>query len=192
MRLADLVFLIVVGNLILFGGLTVWGLRRALREISPRIRTLAWALVAVSVAFVLFSLTRLALIAIGLGWIPGRLSQFLDSGWVLVQSVITLGVGVFAVVVIRRAARSLRESDRIISVLSERLMGETSLEDFSFTSRELEVLEVIAQGTLSDREISQILYISPATAATHVRNILKKSGVKSRRELVLLLHSEPG
>lgn len=192
MRLADLVFLIVVGNLILFGGLTVWGLRRALRETSPRIRTLAWALVAVSFAFVLFSLTRLALIAIGLGWIPGRLSQFLDSGWVLVQSVITLGVGVFAVVVIRRAGSSLRESDRIISVLSERLMGEMSLEDFGFTTRELEVLEVIAQGTLSDREISQVLYISPATAATHVRNILKKSGVKSRRELVLLLHSEPG
>lgn len=192
MRLADLVFLIVVGNVILFGGLTVWGLRRALREPSPRIRTLAWALVAVSVAFILFSLTRLALIAIGLGWIPGRLSQFLDSGWVLVQSVLTLGVGVFAVVVIRRAAMSLRESDRIISVLSERLLGETSLEDFGFTSRELEVLEVIAQGTLSDREISEVLYISPATAATHVRNILKKSGVKSRRELVLLLHSESG
>lgn len=188
--MADLVFLIVVGNVILFGGLTAWGLRRAMGEISPRIRTLAWALVAVSVAFVLFSLTRLALIAIGLGWIPGRLGEFLDSGWVLVQSVLTLGIGVFAVVVIRRAASSLREADRIVTLLSERLLGEESLADFSFTSRELEVLEVIAQGTLSDREISEILYISPATAATHVRNILKKSGVKSRRELVLLLHSE--
>jgi DNA-binding CsgD family transcriptional regulator len=103
-----------------------------------------------------------------------------------------LGIGVFAVVVIRRAARSLREADRIVSVLSERLRGETSLEDFGFTSRELEVLEMIAQGTMSDREISEVLYISPATAATHVRNILKKSGVRSRRELVLLLHSESG
>lgn len=192
MRLADLIFLIVVGNVILFGGLTVWGLRRALREISPRIRTLAWALVAVSVAFVLFSLTRLALIAIGLGWIPGRLGEFLESGWVLVQSLLTLAIGLFAVVVIRRAAKSLKEADRIVSVLSERLLGETTLEDFGFTSRELEVLEVIAQGTMSDREISDVLYISPATAATHVRNILKKSGVKSRRELVLLLHSESG
>lgn len=192
MRLADLIFLIVVGNVILFGGLTVWGLRRALREISPRIRTLAWALVAVSVAFVLFSLTRLALIAIGLGWIPGRLGEFLESGWVLVQSLLALGIGLFAVVVIRRAAKSLREADRIVSVLSDRLLGETSLEDFGFTSRELEVLEVIAQGTMSDREISDVLYISPATAATHVRNILKKSGVRSRRELVLLLHSESG
>jgi len=191
-QLADLVFLIVVGNVILFGGLTVWGLHRALRETSPRIRTLAWALVAVSVAFVLFSLTRLALIAIAQGWIPGRLAEFLDSGWVLVQSILTLGIGFFAVVVIRRAARSLREADRIVSVLSERLLGESSLEDFGFTSRELEVLEVIAQGTMSDREISEVLFISPATAATHVRNILKKSGVKSRRELVLLLHSESG
>jgi len=149
-------------------------------------------LVAVSVAFVLFSLTRLALIAIAQGWIPGRLAEFLDSGWVLVQSILTLGIVFFAVVVIRRAARSLREADRIVSVLPERLLGESSLEDFGFTSRELEVLEVIAQGTMSDREISEVLFISPATAATHVRNILKKSGVKSRRELVLLLHSESG
>lgn len=170
----------------------MWGFGRARREVSPRIRTLAWALVAVSVAFVLFSLTRLALIAIGLGWIPGRLGEFLESGWVLVQSILTLGIGFFAVVVIRRAARSLKEADRIVSVLSERLMGEGSLEDFGFTSRELEVLEVIAQGTMSDRQISEVLYISPATAATHVRNILKKSGVKSRRELLLLLHSESG
>lgn len=192
MHLADLVFLIVAGNVILFGGLAVWGVRRAVREISPRIRTLAWVLVAVSLAFVLSSLTRLALIAIDQGWIPGRLGEFLNSGWVLLQSLLALGVGIFTVVVIRRAARSLREADRIVSVLSERLLGEASLGDFGFTSRELEVLEVIAQGTLSDREISEILYISPATAATHVRNILKKSGVKSRRELVLLLHSESG
>lgn len=191
-RLADVIFLVVVGNVVLFGGLTVWGLRRALRETSPRIRTLAWALVAVSVAFVLGGLTRLTLIAIGLGWIPGRLSEFLDSGWVLVQSLLTLGVGIFAVVVIRRSAMSLRESERIVSVLSERLLGEMSLEDFGFTSRELDVLEVIAQGTMSDQEISEILSISPATAATHVRNILKKAGLKSRRELVLLLHSESG
>lgn len=34
-------------------------------------------------------------------------------------------------------------------------------------------VEVIAQGTRSDRETSEIHFISPATAATHVRNILK-------------------
>lgn len=190
--MADLVFVVVLANLALFGGLAVWGARRGLGERSPRIRTLFWALVAVSVAFVLFSLTRLALIAIGLGWIPGGLSEFLDSSWVLIQSVLTLVIGVFAVAVIRHTGRSLKEADRIVSVLSERLLGESSLQDFGFTSRELEVLEVIAQGTLSDREISELLYISPATAATHVRNILKKSGVRSRRELVLLLHSESG
>lgn len=188
--MADLLFWIVIGNLVLFGGLAVWSVRYALRERSPRIRTLCWALVAVSVAFVLFGLTRLAFIAIGLGWIPGGLREFLDSGWVLIQSLLALAIGIFAVMVIRRAGRSLREADRIVSLLSERLLGEGSLDDFGFTPRELEVLEVIAQGTLSDNEISEILFISPATAATHVRNILKKSGVKSRRELVLLLHSE--
>lgn len=190
--MTDLIFGIAGANLVLFGGLVAWGVRYVRRERSPRIRALAWTLVAVSVAFVLVSLTRLSLIAIGLGWIPGSLGEFLDSGWVLVQSVLTLGIGILAVLVIQRTGRSLRESERIVSLLSERLMDERSLKDFRFTSRELEVLEVIADGTFSDRDISEILYISPATAATHVRNILKKSGVKSRRELVLLLHSESG
>jgi DNA-binding CsgD family transcriptional regulator len=187
--MADLTFGIVVANLVLFGGLAGWGVRYVRREGSPRIRTLAWALVAVSVAFVLFSLTRLAFFAIAQGWISGQLGEFLDSSWVLVQSLLTLSIGVLAVLVIQRAGRSLRESERVVALLSERLLGEASLEDFGFTSRELEVLQVMADGTLSDREISEILYISPATAATHVRNILKKSGVRSRRELVLLLHS---
>jgi DNA-binding CsgD family transcriptional regulator len=188
--MADLLFWIVIGNLALFGGLAAWSVRYAIRENSPRIRTLAMALAGVSLAFVLFGLTRLAFIAIGLGWVPGRLSEFLDSGWVIIQSVLTLVVGIFAVMVIRQVGRSLAEAERIVSLLSERLLGEGSLDNLGFTSRELEVLELIAQGTLSDKEISEILYISPATAATHVRNILKKSGMRSRRELVLLLHSE--
>jgi hypothetical protein len=113
---------------------------------------LSWALVAVSAAFVLFGLTRLAFIAIGLGWISGRLSEFLDSGWVLFQSLVTLAIGLVAVAVIVRVGRSLREADRIVSVLSERLFGEATLGDFGLTTRELEVLEVIAQGTLSDKQ----------------------------------------
>jgi DNA-binding NarL/FixJ family response regulator len=52
------------------------------------------------------------------------------------------------------------------------------------TSRELEVLEQVAQG-LTSREIGEELYISENTVKNHVRNILDKLGVHTRNEAVL-------
>ena len=65
-------------------------------------------------------------------------------------------------------------------------------QNLDLSVRELEVLAVIAAGKISDQEIGDILFISPSTAATHVRNILKKAGLHDRRQLVLIgLRDEP-
>ena len=48
------------------------------------------------------------------------------------------------------------------------------------------MLAVIAAGKVSDQEIAQTWFISSATAATHVRNILKKAGLHHRRQLRLI------
>jgi ATP/maltotriose-dependent transcriptional regulator MalT len=47
--------------------------------------------------------------------------------------------------------------------------------------REREVLELIRQG-LTNRQIGELLFISPGTAKVHVRNILEKLGARSRTE----------
>jgi DNA-binding CsgD family transcriptional regulator len=47
------------------------------------------------------------------------------------------------------------------------------------TPREVEVLGLVAAGK-SDREIAEVLSVSPRTAAHHVANILAKLGVASR------------
>ena len=53
-------------------------------------------------------------------------------------------------------------------------------------------MAVISTGKVSDQEIAETLFISTATAATHVRNILKKAGLHDRRQLVLIgLQSRP-
>jgi DNA-binding NarL/FixJ family response regulator len=52
------------------------------------------------------------------------------------------------------------------------------------TGRELEVLQLVAEGQTS-REIGVILFISENTVKNHIRNILDKLGLHSRNEAVL-------
>jgi len=55
----------------------------------------------------------------------------------------------------------------------------SSLDDLS--QREVEVLRLLAAGR-SNRDIAEALYISLNTVATHVRNILTKTGTANRTE----------
>jgi len=54
----------------------------------------------------------------------------------------------------------------------------------TLTGREIEVLQLVAQGYTS-REIGDHLFISENTVKNHVRNILDKLGLHSRNEAVL-------
>src|ERR671910_80468 len=54
----------------------------------------------------------------------------------------------------------------------------------SLTERELDVLKLVAKG-LSNREISEELFISENTVKNHVRNILEKLHLHSRMEAVV-------
>ena len=58
---------------------------------------------------------------------------------------------------------------------------------YGLTEREIEVLRALAAGN-SNREIGELLYISPATAARHVANIYNKLGVDSRARAVASAH----
>jgi len=53
------------------------------------------------------------------------------------------------------------------------------------TEREVEVLTLVARG-LSNSEIANQLFISPATAKTHVAHLLAKLNARDRVQLVIM------
>ena len=55
------------------------------------------------------------------------------------------------------------------------------------TEREREVMSLVAQG-LSNAEIATRIFVSPATAKTHVGRVLTKLGVHDRAQLVMLAY----
>lgn len=58
-------------------------------------------------------------------------------------------------------------------------------EELGITPRELEVLELIAQG-MSNREIAQKLFVSENTVKTHSSRVFDKLGAKRRTQAVQL------
>jgi DNA-binding NarL/FixJ family response regulator len=57
----------------------------------------------------------------------------------------------------------------------------------SLTEREVEVLALVARG-LSNHEIGTELYVTPATAKTHVSRLLMKLGARDRAQLIVLAY----
>jgi ATP/maltotriose-dependent transcriptional regulator MalT len=59
------------------------------------------------------------------------------------------------------------------------------LEKLEITPRELEILELIAQG-LSNREMAEKLFVSENTVKTHCSRVFDKLGAKRRTQAVQL------
>jgi len=64
-------------------------------------------------------------------------------------------------------------------------VSDTTSDDRVLTSREQQVLELVAEG-LSNGQIAERLYISRKTVSVHVSAILRKLGAASRTEAVRL------
>jgi DNA-binding CsgD family transcriptional regulator len=85
----------------------------------------------------------------------------------------------------------LGRAQSMVDAISDRLPSQVSERAADLSVREHEVLDVIRQGVLSDLDIGEALHISRATAATHVQNILRKTGLHDRRSLMLLRPERP-
>jgi NarL family two-component system response regulator LiaR len=62
-------------------------------------------------------------------------------------------------------------------------LDEKKRDDLGLTRREMEILELIAQG-MSNREIAEKLFVSENTVKTHSSRVLDKLGAKRRTQAV--------
>ena len=84
------------------------------------------------------------------------------------------------------ATRALIE--RFLKVDSEPVVADARRRRIDLlTSRETEVLTLVARGR-SNQELADELFISPATAKTHVNRILSKLGLRDRVQLVIFAY----
>jgi len=93
---------------------------------------------------------------------------------------------------IRLTGRHQKIVVKEILVLSEKVPGgqpfilnERKRDDLGITPRELEVLELVAQG-LSNREIAGKLYVSENTVKTHCSHAFDKLGARRRIQAIQL------
>lgn len=173
----------------LYAVVSVWAFQRSRLDPSPRLRTVALILVLSSSAIAVSSLLRLGTLAARSGWLSITLTDDLLAWWQLTQSLVLLGMGALAIRIIRPIWSGISHSERVTAAL-----GSTEPIDVSgLTPRELEVLEAISVGRLSDKELAAELGVSRYTAKTHVARILSKTGLHSRAELLAAaaaLHGE--
>jgi DNA-binding CsgD family transcriptional regulator len=153
--------------------------RGPFRAVSTGCAIMCLLLAMSSVHLLLIQAARARLVAFQwLSWLLGPLA--------VVQATLAVLVGIWAVVLAVRHWNRLGRAQSMVHVLTDRMPSKAHARQARLSSREHEVLGLIRSGVLSDGEIAGALHISPATAATHVQRILRKTGLHNRRDLMLL------
>jgi len=160
---------------------------RMARRIETRFARLQAAMVILLCAGgVVASLQDIGVQATRLGW----LSEEVGS-WFVGRIHATLVVGglfvlVPVLVILRKLTIEFAQAESVTEALVNRLPDGLTMESAGLTPREIEVVTSIADGKVSDQQLADHLFISASTAATHVRNIMRKTDIKRRTDLTLL------
>jgi len=160
---------------------------RLTRRISTRFaRQQATIVVLLCSASVVASVQDIGFQATELGWLSESVGrQFVGS----IQAVLVVGglaVLVPVLAILWRLTTEFAKTEAVTDMLVDRLPPGVTIESAGLTQRETEVVACIGRGLVSDRELADDLVVSPSTAATHVRNIMRKTGIRRRGDLALL------
>lgn len=183
---------LVSANTLLFVSVLVLAVRAWRRELSPRVRPLWLVLILVMSALILGGIHRLALQASRFGWPAWMDQDLLLAEWQVGQSLVVGALIVFAFRTIRRTTAAMQRMERITGFLLDRV-ATVDLDVAGLTPREREVLAEIGAGRLTDGELAASLHVAESTVQSHVKSLLRKTGLRRRLHLIgvaLLVESE--
>jgi len=95
------------------------------------------------------------------------------------------GVGIWLGLKLTRTKEVVVFKEVAVSTAVPFARNEGSLRELTITRRELEILELIANG-MSNREIAEKLFVSENTVKTHSSRLFDKLGAKRRTQAVQL------
>jgi DNA-binding CsgD family transcriptional regulator len=174
---------LVAANSLAFGTLGILSLRHRRREGYTWVRRM-WTIVSFGCgAVVVGSLQRLALQAVRIGWLPEGLHDGLTGDLQMVQSLVVLGLIVLAFLTLTGLGEAMDSAERLTGSLLERVRHVDPAR-LRLTARESEVLALIGEGVSTDADLAAALTISRSTVQSHVKSLLRKTGLHRRTDLV--------
>jgi len=128
----------------------------------------------------------LALLLIGLRWLEFRflLATYTPEMFTGAIAAIFTGLGIWLALKLAKPKTILVEKEVAVYINDKVFIrDEKALEETGISPRELEVLELMAEG-LSNAEIAEKLFVSLNTVKTHSSKIFEKLEVKRRTQAV--------
>ena len=146
---------------------------------------------AVCLLLMIASLHHLLMVAAHSGLLASHWADWLLGPLAAIQATLVVLVAGAAVILGRHYWHRLGRAHTMVEVLTDRLPPDAHAKQARLTAREQEVLDLIRKGVVTDGEIGRALQIAPATAATHVQRILRKTELHNRHDLMLLPPPNP-
>lgn len=129
----------------------------------------------------------LAILLVLLNWLKLRL-VIIDHAFEVYNGAIALiftGIGIWVALKLAKPKEKIVviEKEVVVEKNAGFTMNETELNRLNLSKRELEVLQLMAQG-LSNQEIADQLFVSLSTVKTHANNLFDKMGVERRTQAI--------
>jgi NarL family two-component system response regulator LiaR len=121
--------------------------------------------------------------------------QLIEYRWLVIEhsvdiygalvGVIFASVGIWIGLKLTRPTETVVVREVMVAAPSNFVRDQTKLESLGITPRELEILELIAEG-LSNKEIAERVHVSENTVKTHSSRVFDKLGARRRTQAVQL------